>query len=82
MILPAVTGNRGEKKGHGRVSLSPMYWFLAVAAAIVAYQTMMPPVVGLANQSDFQRVIGKFGYGPEEPVYFSAIALKYVPDPS
>ena len=57
-----------------------MRWFLAVAAAIVIYQTMLPPVVGLANQSDFRRVIGKLGYGPEEPVYYSAIALKYVPD--
>jgi hypothetical protein len=57
-----------------------MRWLLAAAAAIVAYQTMMPPVVGLANQADFRRVIGKLGYGPEDPVYFSAIALNYVPD--
>jgi hypothetical protein len=74
----AVT-SRAEQRSSG-ISLALMRWFLAAAAAMVVYQTMVPPVVGLANQSDFRRVIGKFGYGPEEPVIVSAIAMKYVPD--
>lgn len=38
---------------------------LAAAAIIVCYQLLVPPIVGIADQGDFRRVIGKFGYGPE-----------------
>jgi hypothetical protein len=60
-----------------------MRWFLLAASCIVGYQILLPPVVGLASQGDFRRVIGKFGYGPvaHEAVYGS-FSLKYVPDPS
>jgi hypothetical protein len=41
-------------------------WFLAVigAAAILVYQILIPPIVRLADQGDFVRTIGRFGYGP------------------
>jgi hypothetical protein len=59
-----------------------MRWYLLAAAGIIGYQLFAPPVTGLANQSDFKRVIGKFGYGPEDPIQYAFITLKYVPDPS
>jgi hypothetical protein len=60
-----------------------MRWFLLAAAGIVSYQIFVPPVVGLANQQDFKRVIGKFGYGPEPPeAPVASISLKYIRDPS
>ena len=34
--------------------------FLALACAIVSYQIFVPPVVGLANNGDFGKVIGVF----------------------
>jgi hypothetical protein len=41
--------------------------FLALAFAIVGYQILMPPVVGLANNGDFGKVIGIFNLtGPIE----------------
>jgi hypothetical protein len=58
---------------------------MCVAAAIVGYQVFIPPVVGLANQGDFRRIIGRFGYGPEEgdqKTGYSFVASKYVPDPN
>jgi len=42
-------------------------WILvAAAAAILSYQLFVPPIVGLADQGDFTRVIGRFGYAPED----------------
>ena len=41
--------------------------FLALASAIVSYQILVPPVVGLANNGDFGKVIGVFNLtGPIE----------------
>jgi hypothetical protein len=41
--------------------------FLALASAIVGYQIFAPPVVGLANNADFGKVIGVFDLtGPRE----------------
>ncbi len=41
--------------------------FLALAAAIVSYQILLPPVVGLANSGDFSKVTGVFDLtGPIE----------------
>jgi hypothetical protein len=60
-----------------------MRWIFCAAAAIVGYQVLCPPVVGLADQGDFRRVIGKFGYGPEQPAtYYDYVTLKYVRDPN
>jgi hypothetical protein len=59
-----------------------MRWLLLAAAGIVGWQLFVPPVRGLADQADFKRTIGKFGYGPERPAsLYGFINLKYVPDP-
>ena len=60
-----------------------MKWVLLAASAIVGYQTLFPPIVGLADQGDFERVIGKFGYGPLRPAYtYAYVSQTYVPDPA
>jgi hypothetical protein len=47
--------------------LSARTTFLALAAAIVGYQIFAPPVVGLANNADFGKVIGIFDLtGPQQ----------------
>jgi hypothetical protein len=51
---------------------------LAITAGIVGCQLFVPPVVGLADQGDFVRVIGRFGYG-QDP---SPPKLKYAYVPS
>ncbi len=58
---------------------------VGAAATILAYQLFVPPIVGMADQGDFRRMIGRFGYGPEQhqPVpSYMYVARKYVPDPS
>src|SRR5580700_34974 len=68
---------------HARILLPMMRWFLLAASCIVGYQILLPPVVGLASQGDFRRIIGKFGYGPmASDAVYGSISLKYVPDPS
>src|ERR1700678_2068922 len=37
--------------------------FSAVAALLV-FQLFVPPIIGLSDQGDFGRMIGRFGYGP------------------
>lgn len=55
---------------------------LTVAAAILGYQLFLPPIIGLADQGDFGRVIGRFGYGPEDQAATIAfVARSYVPNP-
>jgi hypothetical protein len=49
---------------------------------LVAYQLFIPPIVGLADQGDFARMIGRFGYGPEDRVKYAFVVRKYVPDAS
>jgi hypothetical protein len=54
---------------------------ITVAAAILTYQLFIPPVVGLADQGDFARIIGTFGYAPEDrSATIAFVAQKYVPD--
>jgi hypothetical protein len=56
---------------------------VATAAAILTYQLFIPPIIGLADQGDFARIIGRFGYGPEDrSATIAFIAPKYVLDPS
>jgi hypothetical protein len=58
---------------------------LAAAAAILTWQLFVPPIVGLADQGDFARMIGRFGYGPadkSEPYYIAFVPRKFVRDPS
>src|SRR5579864_6852333 len=59
-------------------------WILiAAAAAILSYQLFIPPIVGLADQGDFARIIGRFGYAPEDKsATIAFVARKYVRDPA
>src|SRR5437868_1254971 len=60
-------------------------WIVAITVAFVAYQSFLPPIVGLADQGDFARTIGRFGYGPEDKTpgnKYAFVPRKYVPDPS
>jgi hypothetical protein len=41
-------------------TVGPRTIFIALAAAIVGYQILVPPVVGLGNSGDFGKVIGVF----------------------
>jgi len=61
-------------------------WLAAVMSAagvILAYQLFIPPIVGLADQGDFLRTIGRFGYGPRHKggLEYSFVEPKYVADP-
>jgi hypothetical protein len=42
------------------LKLGSRFAFLALASAIVSYQILVPPVVGLADNRDFAKVIGVF----------------------
>jgi hypothetical protein len=60
-------------------------WFAAAmgaAAAILVYQLRIPPIVGLADQGDFIRTIGRFGYGPQHKgsLEYAFVEPKYIPD--
>ena len=57
---------------------------LAAAAAILTYQLFIPPIVGLADQGDFLRTIGRFGWGPQHhgSLEYIYVEPKYIPDPS
>ena len=57
---------------------------MAAAGAILAYQLFIPPIVGLADQGDFIRTIGRFGYGPQHhgSLEYVYVEPKYIPDPS
>lgn len=62
-----------------------MFFVLAAAGAILAYQLFIPPVIGLADQSDFKRTIGRFGYGAvhsDGSLNIAFVEPKYVPNPS
>jgi hypothetical protein len=56
---------------------------LATAGAILIYQLFIPPIVGLADQGDFVRTIGRFGYGPQHHASLEYVYVepKYIPDP-
>jgi hypothetical protein len=57
---------------------------LAAVAGILGVQLFVPPIVGLSDQGDFARMIGRFGYGPEDKgsIWDAFVKRKYVPDPS
>jgi len=56
---------------------------VAAAAAALAWQLFVPPIAGIADQGDFYRTIGRFGYGPQSrgALNYSFVEPKYVPDP-
>ena len=62
---------------------SRLRWaFVAVAAILIGWQLFVPPVIGLADQGDFARVIGLFGFAAaDKSTEYAFVAGKYVPDP-
>jgi hypothetical protein len=62
-----------------------LYAAVALAGAIISWQLFVPPIVGLADQGDFVRILGPLGYapvprGPEHK--YSYVTRSYVWDPS
>jgi hypothetical protein len=56
--------------------------FVAAAAALLCLQHLLPPLTGLADQGDFRRVIGRFGFvGADQSARFGFLARTYVWDP-
>jgi hypothetical protein len=66
--------------------LTKVRWSIWCAAALIlALQLFVPPIVGLSDQGDFARVIGRFGYAREDrstPLSAGYVARKYVRDPN
>lgn len=66
--------------------LTILRWCIWCAAALViGWQLFVPPIVGLSDQGDFQRVIGRFGYARADratTLSDAYVARKYVYDPS
>jgi hypothetical protein len=55
---------------------------VAVAAAILTWQLFIPPIIGLADQGDFARILGRFGYAAEDrSATIAFVAPKYVQAP-
>jgi hypothetical protein len=56
---------------------------VAAAAIILSWQLFLPPIAGLADQGDFARIIGLFGFGAaDKSTEYAFLAGKYVPDPN
>ena len=58
---------------------------LALAGTILGWQLFVPPIVGLADQGDFARVLGPLGYapvpkGPDHKYWY--VTRTFVKDPS
>ena len=70
-------------EGAGAALKRKLMLVVACAAAILAYQLFIPPIVGLADQGDFIRTIGRFGYGPQHhgSLEYKYVERKYIPDP-
>jgi hypothetical protein len=52
---------------------------IAATAAILGYQLFVPPIIGLADQGDFGRILGRFGYAAEDKsATIAFVAPKYV----
>jgi len=65
--------------------MTALRWLIwSAAAAILGFQLFVPPIVGLSDQGDFARMIGRFGYGPEDKSSFWGAYVKrtYVRDRS
>jgi hypothetical protein len=66
--------------------LDALRWgVFGTASAILFFQLFAPPIVGLSDQGDFIRIIGRFGYGPEDkltPLSDAFVKRKYVRDPA
>jgi len=57
---------------------------IAAAAGILAFQLFVPPIVGLADQGDFGKMIGRFGYHKEDrsASLWAFVDRKYVAAPN
>src|SRR5689334_17130260 len=55
---------------------------LLAAAAVIAFQSLLPPVAGLANNGDFPKIIGQFDLGSPtaDPDVFRFIDTRYFVD--
>ena len=60
------------------------YAVIGAAAAVLFYQLFIPPIAGLADQGDFIRTIGRFGYGPRHrgTLKYVYVEPTYVRDPA
>ncbi len=55
--------------------------FVAAAAILLSCQLFLPPIVGLADQGDFGRLVGRFGYrAADGSVQYGFLTRKFVPD--
>ena len=71
--------------GFFRRLFSLRWLILTAVAALLAFQLFVPPIIGLSDQGDFGRMIGRFGYGPQDksmPLSAGFVQAKYVRDPS
>jgi hypothetical protein len=59
--------------------------FAAVGAAIVSFQLFIPPIVGIADNYDYGRIMGRLGVVPQvstkEERYFGWVVRRYRIDP-
>ncbi len=57
-------------------------WIIVAAAAVIlTYQLFIAPIIGLADQGDFGRILGRFGYAAEDKsATIAFVAPKYVSD--
>ncbi len=54
------------------------------AAAILAFRLFVPPILGLSDQGDFARMIGRFGYAPQDKssIWDAYVKRKYIRNPA
>ncbi len=64
--IPLGPRQRPCKTSWGKIARSNLNLGIAVcvAASLGGWQLFVPPIVGLADQGDFVRLIGPFGYAP------------------
>jgi hypothetical protein len=58
---------------------------LTLAGALLGWQLFVPPIIGLADQGDFLKLLGPLGYAPEQkgPEHkYSYVTRTFVKDPS
>jgi hypothetical protein len=71
---------------ESRFTAGVLFWSVLLAAGIIlTFQLLVQPIVGLADQGDFARVIGRFGYGPAPAAVnlkYAFVPARYVRDPS
>jgi hypothetical protein len=76
--------NQSNDPSNSPRRLTILRWCIWCAAAIlIAIQLFVTPIVGLSDQGDFARVIGRFGYVREDkatPLSEAYVAPKYVRD--